>query len=429
MMEVGTYLMSRGIAPAEVLRRNGLPASLLLDSDAWIEGTVCFDLVNDIARHTRDPFLGLHFAEVQRLQDYGPWAQGVLGASCLRDALEFAARHIGLIRTGLAIRPRTEGDRALLSTKFSGVTDSAARHPSLACMMTLYKIVRLVAKPLTIEVRLSLPRPRATDEAERLLGPNLTFGADRNELAFDRAALDLPLRPLTAQEQEVFGLFRIGQPLVTAREAYRQMVALLEEGQVTVADVASALNVGVRKLQRHLGRWGLTFESMLDEYRHNAALHHLTETRTAVTDIAFLLGYADSSHFSRAVRRWTGLSPRQLRGQQDLSRGWRSGLPHTRALPWSEASIGSNTHPQPRTGPSRTNPEYSLCEWNMACSCSPSCCWQPASRSAPEPTTIQAQTLAATESSPGSTAVPGRRCRPASTRLPESEFNWRYSRT
>ena len=325
LKEVGTYLISRGVAPAEVLRRNGLPTSLLLDADLWVERNVCFELVADVGRITRDPYLGLHFAEVQRLPDYGPWAEGVLRSPTLRHALDFAARHIGLIRTGLSVRMRFEGDRVVLSAVFDGVSDDAARHPSLACMTTLYRIVRLVAEPVAVEVHLCLPPQRATDEAERLLGSKLVFGADRNELVFDQGVLDLPLRPLTPPEEEVFGLLRDGQPLVTAREAYRTMRMLLESGPTTLADVAGALDMSVRRLQRHLDHWGAAFEDILDEYRQSAAITQLIDSDVSVTEIAFRLGYSDSSHFTRAMRRWTGRSPRQVRMDPDRSWAWRHG--------------------------------------------------------------------------------------------------------
>lgn len=321
--EVGTYLVSRGIAPAQVLRSNDLPASLLLDPGAWVERTVCFRLLADIARRTRDPYLGLHIAEVQRLQDYGAWGEGVLRAPTLRRALEFAAERIGLIRTGLTIQVRVDGEQARLSARFSGVSDTAALHPSLACLTTLYRIVRLAAGAELVEARLCLARRRATDEAERVLGPRLAFGADRNELVFDRQALDLPLRPLTPAEREVFGLLRTGRPLATARETHRLIRDLLQEGRTTVVDVANALSMSVRGLQRHLDEWGVTFETMLDEYRRTSALDQLEGGELSVTEIAFRLGYSDASHFTRAVRRWTGRTPRQIRLDPGPAPGWR----------------------------------------------------------------------------------------------------------
>jgi len=325
LKEVGTYLVSRGIPPAQVLRSNDLPASLLLDPGAWVERTVCFRLLADIARRTRDPYLGLHVAEVQRLQDYGPWGEGVLRAPTLGRALQFAAERIRLIRTGLTIHMRVDGDQVRLAAGFSGVSDAAALHPSLACMMTLYRIVLLAVEPAAVEARLCLSKQRSTEEAERLLGPRLAFAVERNELVFDRQALDLPLRPLTPAECEVNGLLRTGRPLATARETHRLIRDLLQSGRTTLVDVANALHMSVRGLQRHLDQWGVTFETMLDEYRRTSALDQLVDSELTVTEIAFGLGYSDPSHFTRAVRRWTGRTPRQIRLNPGPAPAWRKG--------------------------------------------------------------------------------------------------------
>jgi len=101
------------------------------------------------------------------------------------------------------------------------------------------------------------------------------------------------------------------------------MRELLRSGRTTVVDVANALDMSVRRLQRHLNQWGVTYEVMLAEYRQASALTQLMDSKVSVTEIAFGLGYSDASHFTRAVRRWTGRSPRQIRLQPDYSRGWR----------------------------------------------------------------------------------------------------------
>jgi transcriptional regulator GlxA family with amidase domain len=55
-----------------------------------------------------------------------------------------------------------------------------------------------------------------------------------------------------------------------------------------------------RTLSRHLRAQGLTFQQVLDETRFETACQLLDTTRVPLTEIAALLGYAESSVFSRA---------------------------------------------------------------------------------------------------------------------------------
>lgn len=52
---------------------------------------------------------------------------------------------------------------------------------------------------------------------------------------------------------------------------------------------------------------------MLADTRRDLALQHLAEADCAIGEVAYLLGFADSSSFSRAFKRWTGQSPSQYR--------------------------------------------------------------------------------------------------------------------
>lgn len=325
LQDLSAYLIERDVAPARLFQRHGVPASLLLRPQAWIDRDICFRLVSDMARLTSDTCLGLHLTETQQLRDFGRWGQAVLGAGQLGNALVVARNAIGLIRTGTEVTIRFEGHRVVLGAGFTGVRDQDVPHSSLACVMTLRKLVRLAGPAVPVTARLCMDGPGSGDEAGRLLGPDLEFGAERNELVFDRDALALPL----ASPKDPGSAARVrgveGHSLVTARETYRHICELLESGEANVMDVAAALGLSVRRLQRHLDRWGATFETMMDEHRSTIALAELVQGRLSITDIAFRLGYSDSAHFTRAVRRWTGRPPRDIRRRPPDTPPWRLG--------------------------------------------------------------------------------------------------------
>ena len=70
-----------------------------------------------------------------------------------------------------------------------------------------------------------------------------------------------------------------------------------------------------RALQRRLTDEGLSYRDLLDEVRYEAAIDHMQETDNSITDIANLLGYSDPSHFARAFRRMSGVSPGEYQGK------------------------------------------------------------------------------------------------------------------
>jgi AraC-like DNA-binding protein len=87
----------------------------------------------------------------------------------------------------------------------------------------------------------------------------------------------------------------------------------LPSGNVTNKNVARALYMSSRKLQRQLQGAGTTFNTLLTEIRQDLAQKYLEDQDTSITEIAFLLGFSESSAFSRAFKRWRGVPPSEYR--------------------------------------------------------------------------------------------------------------------
>jgi AraC-like DNA-binding protein len=95
------------------------------------------------------------------------------------------------------------------------------------------------------------------------------------------------------------------------------IAAMLIDGTPTVERVAAAGGFSVRTLQRRLGEEGTSFSQLLQAVRLEFALAGLTAGGTTAGELAASLGYGQPSSLSRAVRRWTGSSPRALGQRRD----------------------------------------------------------------------------------------------------------------
>jgi AraC-like DNA-binding protein len=91
----------------------------------------------------------------------------------------------------------------------------------------------------------------------------------------------------------------------------------LPSGDVTAARVAAELDLSARTVDRRLAAEGTSFRGVLDGVRRARAEQHLRDPRMTPGEIAFLLGYSESSAFHRSFKRWTGLTPREFRRQGD----------------------------------------------------------------------------------------------------------------
>jgi AraC-like DNA-binding protein len=97
----------------------------------------------------------------------------------------------------------------------------------------------------------------------------------------------------------------------TRAQVRQQLLA----GEPTLEDIAEQMGLAGWSLQRRLREHGLTFSGVVDKLRCELATHYLGQQQLTISDLAPLLGYSETSAFSRAFRRWFGVSPRQWRSR------------------------------------------------------------------------------------------------------------------
>jgi AraC-like DNA-binding protein len=93
----------------------------------------------------------------------------------------------------------------------------------------------------------------------------------------------------------------------------------MSSGEFSEEDIARDLHMSRRSLQRRLAEADASYQSLVDDTRRDMALRYIQDSAKSATDITFLLGYSQQSVFTRAFRRWTGMSPSEYRSSKSVA--------------------------------------------------------------------------------------------------------------
>ncbi|WP_455207981.1 helix-turn-helix domain-containing protein [Kaarinaea lacus] len=93
----------------------------------------------------------------------------------------------------------------------------------------------------------------------------------------------------------------------------------LHDHSLSIKLLAEITGISMRSLQRRLSESGTSYSELLENARIEKSIEMLGDKDAKIIDVAYSTGYNDPSHFSRAFRRLTGVSPRDYRKQIKLS--------------------------------------------------------------------------------------------------------------
>ncbi|WP_170507295.1 MULTISPECIES: AraC family transcriptional regulator [Ruegeria] len=251
-----------------------------------------------------------------------PFSSYALGASRLDIALQRAARALPFLQRGTQIRTRTDGNCLVFSFGVQFEKSIGAQLLEQEIPSILIALVRPYLGTSWVPDWVELPAEHRLQKVAfaRLLGTEVRANADFPGIAIPMSQLQTPTRldeggrvQMTAAGIE---RLRLNRPPRTHAETVRQALRMqLNNGSAAVDDVAAALGVGVRTLQRQLRIEDVTFKEIALSEQVSRAKMLLSENDLNLSQIAFYLGFSEVNSFRRAFRTWFGQSPTQYRSR------------------------------------------------------------------------------------------------------------------
>lgn len=317
---------AKGVDAAALMRSVGMDLAMLDDPLARypVEQTMAFWAA--ALKQTHDPLLGLHTAKYLSPATFHALGYALLASCTLGEYFERAARYFRIVTdAGQLIfeRTPTHGQMILrVDPQLVSPDTHEVVWAVLDCFLfTTVRTCGLLHGPgfEVMALHLQRPVPAQREAYERTLRVVPVYGQADSRVWIDEAVLSRPLPHANAMlariNEEAAGryLADLGQGDVLAR-LKRLLQERLPSGDPSLDDLAASLQMTPRSLQRRLAELGTTFRDLIHQVRHQLALEYLSQPHHSISDIAYLLGFAEVSAFTRAFRRWTGQSPSAWRG-------------------------------------------------------------------------------------------------------------------
>ncbi len=315
-------LRELGKDEASILAKVGARPEQVSDDAIRLEVLKQIRILELAAEELQDGLLGFHLARNFDLREIGLVYYVIASSERLADALLNVRRYCTINDEGVRLNVKLDNRTVAIALDYADVDRRSDRHQMEFWLATLVRICRQVTDTRLAprHLRIRHRRDGAAVEMRSFFGCDVEFGAARDEIILPASAASLRivgsdnyLNNLLLRYAEE-ALAKRPQERASLRSAVERVLPqLLPHAKASASNVAQKLALSTRTLSRKLRDEGVTFTEVLDETRIALAKRYLAERDLQVSEIAWLLGYAEVSSFTHAFKRWTGKTPRQFR--------------------------------------------------------------------------------------------------------------------
>ena len=302
-------LKSQGISIDELLKRAKLPLDMFQRETPCVTSKEYYQFMKAIEDIVPDKTMPITLATAENIETISPPIFATYCSANARECIHRIAQYKALV--GAVIFEVTENEKEI-AVRIKG--EEGIELPEIIIgieMVLLTNLIRKATKEKIVPVKVSIEKPFQNLNYEKFLGIKAQVTGE-NKITFARKDIEIPF--ITRNES----MWNFFEPELKKRLSEMEiddsfsakvrsiLVEFLPAGKVSIEDVANALDMSKRSLQRKLKEEDTTFQKQLNHTRELLAKNYIQNTRLSSEDIAYLLGYQDINSFFRAFSIWTG---------------------------------------------------------------------------------------------------------------------------
>ena len=317
LVEILNWMGSKGYSKSQLLEGTGIDDTRLSDPKATLLPREELQFCRNVLSLSGDPSIMLEAGFNLRISTYGIWGLAIISSPTFGKAIELGIQFIDFTYTFNQIIFFEEGEEAGLRITPSqdlGQLQRPMIERDVSASFVLFKALLQEDYPVQ-EIRFAWPANKPESFCQELFGCPVSFGHESTELRFpaEKLQFELPEQNELAMQLCKEQLEKIRPQLTVQDSIIEKVQEYLSSTPLYRTDMeqcAAQLGMSSRTLRRKLDGEGVSYQSLIDEFRNVLANQYLNSTNMTLEEIAERLGYSDAANFSHAFKRWNGKAPR-----------------------------------------------------------------------------------------------------------------------